>query len=65
MKGIMSIEVQKLLNCILYLHFLYVFLLECDCNPKGSNGIGCTRETGQCDCKQEWEGLRCEIHKGV
>ena len=50
--------------CSIYLQSLYMYLIECECNQEGADGITCDVETGQCGCKTGWEGNRCEINQG-
>ena len=42
------------------IHVINVFyFLDCNCHPEGSNGIACDDKSGQCDCKDNIEGLEC------
>ena len=44
--------------------FLYNFIaIVCDCNPMGTNEAAlnsCDKESGQCECKLEWGGKKCD-----
>ena len=39
---------------------LSFFLLECDCNQKGSKSVSCENEDGKCSCKSNVDGHRCQ-----
>ena len=32
----------------------------CGCSEEGSKDIGCSEETGMCDCKTNYRGLKCK-----
>lgn len=37
----------------------------CNCSPEGSHSTQCDAVTGQCQCKKNWKGKRCdEIESG-
>ena len=40
------------------------FFLECSCNPEGSKSLYCDEQSGQCDCKQGFQGKSCDFNQG-
>ena len=39
---------------------LFVWFAACNCDSYGSLGESCDQETGQCDCRFNFQGLMCE-----
>ena len=49
-------RVQLLRSIILTL------ITECECNPDGTvNPNVCNTETGECLCKENWTGIKCDL----
>ena len=43
--------------------YLYLFLcvfVACNCDFAGSYGVSCDEQTGQCDCRETFDGLTCD-----
>ena len=36
---------------------------ECECNPAGSAELGCEQTSGECNCKENVIGTRCDSCK--
>ena len=44
----------------LYMYLLLFYLSDCDCDPTGSTSAECEPIGGQCKCKKNVIGRRCD-----
>ena len=49
-----------ILEMILKAHEFFFFFTACECNLSGSSGITCDQFSGQCDCRSNFQGRKCE-----